>query len=225
MTIRVLLADDQALLRATFRILIDAQSDFAVVAEAADGREAVDLAAAHRPDVILMDIRMPQLDGVAATAAICACPELSSSRILVLTTFENDENVAKALRAGASGFLGKDVTPDALLSGIRTVAAGDSLLSPGATRTLISRFLALPHHEASTSVPDVMEVLTEREREVTALAAHGRSNVEIAEELVVSPLTVRSHIQRAMNKLHARDRAQLVVHAYRSGLVKPPRRD
>ncbi|MFB4420768.1 response regulator [Streptomyces sp. QL37] len=221
MTIRVLLADDQALLRATFRILIDTQPDFTVVAEAADGREAVELTAAHHPDVVLMDIRMPELDGVAATAAICARPELSSSRILVLTTFENDENVAKALRAGASGFLGKDVTPDTLLSGIRTIAAGESLLSPVATRTLISRFLSVAHHDQSTSVPDVMKLLTEREREVTALAAHGRSNAEIAEELVVSPLTVRSHIQRAMSKLYARDRAQLVVLAYQSGLVKP----
>jgi DNA-binding NarL/FixJ family response regulator len=222
MTIRVLLADDQALLRATFRILIDSVEDLTVVAEAADGQEAVDLTATHRPDVVIMDIRMPHLDGVAATAAICSRPELSDTRILILTTFENDVNVAKALRAGASGFLGKGVGPDVLLSAIRTIAAGDSLLSPTATRTLITRFLATPDTEDSLALPDVLKTLTDREREVMALAAHGRSNAEIAVELVLSPLTVRSHIQRAMTKLHARDRAQLVVIAYQSGLVKPP---
>ncbi|MBQ0851197.1 response regulator transcription factor [Streptomyces sp. BH-SS-21] len=222
MTIRVLLADDQALLRATFRILIESVPDMTVVAEAADGQEAVDLAETHRPDVLLMDIRMPNLDGVSATAAICARPELSATRVLVLTTFENDENVAKALRAGASGFLGKGVSPEVLLSGIRTVAAGEALLSPGATRSLIIRFLAAPRNDALPSLPDILKALTEREREVMALAAHGRSNAEIADQLVLSPLTVRSHIQRAMTKLHAHDRAQLVVIAYQSGLVKPP---
>ncbi|WEO93533.1 response regulator transcription factor [Streptomyces sp. FXJ1.172] len=221
MTIRVLLADDQALLRATFRILIDSAEDLTVVAEAADGQEAVDLAAAHRPDVVLMDIRMPNLDGVSATAAICSRPELTGTHVLVLTTFENDENVAKALRAGASGFLGKGVSPDDLLSGIGTVAAGDALLSPGATRTLIARFLAAPATDDFHALPDAVKTLTDREREVTALAAHGRSNADIAEQLVLSPLTVRSHIQRAMTKLDARDRAQLVVIAYQSGLVKP----
>ncbi|MEW2568804.1 response regulator [Streptomyces sp. NPDC057621] len=222
MTIRVLLADDQALLRATFRILIESVPDMTVVAEAADGQEAVDLAETHRPDVLLMDIRMPNLDGVSATAAICARPELSATRVLVLTTFENDENVAKALRAGASGFLGKGVSPEVLLSGIRTVAAGEALLSPGATRSLIIRFLAAPRNDALPALPDILKALTEREREVMALAAHGRSNAEIADQLVLSPLTVRSHIQRAMTKLHAHDRAQLVVIAYQSGLVKPP---
>ncbi|MEU5766531.1 response regulator transcription factor [Streptomyces asoensis] len=221
MTIRVLLADDQALLRATFRILIESVEDMTVVAEAADGREAVELAGAHRPDVVIMDIRMPDVDGVAATAAICARPELSGTRVLVLTTFEDDRNVARALRAGASGFLGKGVSPEVLLSGIRTVAAGDALLSPGATRALITRFLAVPDTDDPV-LPEVLKVLTDREREVMALAAHGRSNAEIAAELVLSPLTVRSHIQRAMTKLDARDRAQLVVIAYRSGLVKPP---
>ncbi|MFG2961221.1 response regulator [Streptomyces sp. NPDC048291] len=220
MTIRVLLADDQALLRATFRILIDSVADMTVVAEAADGQEAVDLTSTHRPDVVIMDIRMPDVDGVTATAAICARPELSGTHILVLTTFENDENVAKALRAGASGFLGKGVSPDVLLSSIRTVAAGDSLLSPVATRALISRFLATPDTDGFLSLPDILKTLTDREREVMALAAHGRSNAEIADQLVLSPLTVRSHIHRAMNKLHARDRAQLVVIAYQSGLVK-----
>ncbi|GAB7109885.1 response regulator transcription factor [Streptomyces phaeofaciens JCM 4814] len=220
MTIRVLLADDQALLRATFRILIESVADMTVVAEAADGQEAIDLTATHRPDVVIMDIRMPNVDGVTATATICSRAELSSTRILVLTTFENDENVAKALRAGASGFLGKGVSPDVLLSSIRTVAAGEALLSPSATRALITRFLAAPDTDGFQVLPDVVKILTEREREVTALAAHGKSNAEIAEQLVLSPLTVRSHIHRAMNKLHARDRAQLVVIAYQSGLVK-----
>jgi DNA-binding NarL/FixJ family response regulator len=221
MTIRVLLADDQALLRATFRILIDSETDLTVVAEAADGQEAVDLTEAHRPDVVVMDLRMPNLDGVAATAAICARPELSGTHILVLTTFENDENVAKALRAGASGFLGKGVRPDELLSSIRTVAAGEALLSPAATRALITRFLATPDTDGFLVLPEAVRALTDREREVMALAAYGKSNAEIAERLVLSPLTVRSHIQRAMTKLQARDRAQLVVIAYQSGLVKP----
>ena len=221
MTIRVLLADDQALLRATFRILIDSVEDMTVVGEAADGREAVDLAAEYRPDVVVMDLRMPGVDGVAATAAICARPELSQVHVLVLTTFENDENVAKALRAGASGFLGKGVSPEVLLSGIRTVAAGEALLSPTATRTLIARFLATPDTDDFLALPDDVRTLTEREREVMALAALGKSNTAIAEHLVLSPMTVRSHIQRAMTKLHARDRAQLVVIAYQSGLVKP----
>ncbi|MEW2049313.1 response regulator transcription factor [Streptomyces sp. NPDC005476] len=221
MTIRVLLADDQALLRATFRILIDSVEDLIVVAEAADGQEAVALTAEHRPDVVIMDIRMPHLDGVAATAAICARPELAGTHILVLTTFENDGNVAKALRAGASGFLGKGVSPEILLAGIRTVAAGEALLSPAATQALISRFLATPDTDGFLALPDAVKALTDREREVVALAAHGKSNAEIADELVVSPLTVRSHIHRAMTKLNARDRAQLVVVAYQSGLVKP----
>ncbi|GHH11769.1 response regulator transcription factor [Streptomyces lanatus] len=221
MTIRVLLADDQALLRATFRILIDSVDDMTVIAEAADGREAVDLTATHRPDVVIMDIRMPNVDGVRATAEICARPELTRTHVLVLTTFENDENVAKALRAGASGFLGKGVSPEVLLSGIRTVAAGEALLSPTATRSLITRFLATPDTEGFLALPDAVKSLTDREREITALAAYGKSNAEIAERLVLSPLTVRSHIQRAMTKLHARDRAQLVVVAYQSGLVKP----
>ncbi|WP_406010568.1 response regulator transcription factor [Streptomyces sp. NBC_00637] len=222
MTIRVLIADDQALLRATFRILIDSADDLTVIAEAADGREAVELTGAHRPDVVLMDIRMPDTDGVAATAAICARPELSGTHILVLTTFENDENVARALRAGASGFLGKGVSPEVLLSSIRTVAAGEALLSPSATRALITRFLATPDTDDLLALPDAVRALTDREREVVTLAAHGRSNAQIADRLVLSPLTVRSHIQRAMTKLDARDRAQLVVVAYQCGLVKPP---
>jgi DNA-binding NarL/FixJ family response regulator len=222
MTIRVLLADDQALLRATFRILIDSCEDMEVVAEAADGAEAIVLTGEHRPDVVLMDIRMPGTDGLTATTAICAAPELSRTRVLILTTFEVDEYVAQALRAGASGFLGKDVTAEALLSGIRTVAAGESLLSPLATRTLITRFLATPAQSARLAAPEQLTVLTAREREVMAMAAEGHSNDEIAEKLYVSPLTVRTHVHRAMTKLDARDRAQLVVMAYQSGLVQAP---
>ncbi|MCT9075744.1 response regulator [Streptomyces fulvoviolaceus] len=224
MTIRVLLADDQALLRATFRILIDSCDDMEVVGEATDGAEAVDLTRIHRPDIVLMDIRMPGTDGLTATSVVCADPELSATRVLILTTFEIDEYVAQALRAGASGFLGKDVTAEALLAGIRTVAAGDSLLSPGATRTLITRFLAVPGLGTRLAGADDLAGLTTREREVMAWAAEGHSNEEIAEKLFVSPLTVRTHVHRAMTKLGARDRAQLVVMAYQSGLVQalPP---
>ncbi|WP_314220574.1 response regulator transcription factor [Streptomyces zaehneri] len=222
MTIRVLLADDQALLRATFRILIDTCDDMEVVGEASDGAQAVGLARLHRPDVVLMDIRMPGTDGLAATADVCADPGLSDTRVLILTTFEIDEYVARALRAGASGFLGKDVTADALLDGIRTVASGESLLSPLATRSLIARFLASPAESARLGFPGDLAGLTAREREVTARVAEGRSNEEIADELFVSPLTVRTHVHRAMTKLGARDRAQLVVIAYQSGLVRAP---
>ncbi|SMD26563.1 response regulator transcription factor [Kibdelosporangium aridum] len=218
MTIRVLLADDQALLRSTFRMLIESNPDMDVVAEAADGGEAIALTRRHRPSVVLMDIRMPGTNGLAATAEICDDLSLSTTRVLILTTFETDEYVAKALRAGASGFLGKDVSADALLDGIRTVAAGEALLSPAATRALIARFLATPEPEAPIAE---LAALTAREREVMVMAAEGKSNTEIAGHLVVSPLTVRTHIQRAMRKLHARDRAQLVVIAYQTGLVRP----
>ncbi|MEU9184739.1 response regulator transcription factor [Streptomyces sp. NPDC048484] len=220
MTIRVLLADDQALLRATFRILIDSCDDMTVVGEASDGAEAVDLTRAHHPDIVLMDIRMPGVDGLAGTSAICADPELSATRVLILTTFETEDYVAQALRAGASGFLGKDVTADTLLDGLRTVASGEALLSPGATRTLITRFLTSPEPGAQLAPPERLAELTAREREVMALAAEGKSNTEIAEDLTVSPLTVRTHIHRAMTKLGARDRAQLVVIAYQTGLVQ-----
>jgi DNA-binding NarL/FixJ family response regulator len=221
MTIRVLLADDQALLRATFRMLIDSCDDLEVVAEAADGKEAVELTYAHHPDVVVMDIRMPGTDGLAATTAICADQDLSATRVLILTTFEIDEYVAHAVWAGASGFLGKDVSADVLLAGIRTVASGDALLSPVATRTLITRFLSAPKPGAHLPSPGLLAELTAREREVMALAAEGLSNHEIAERLFISPLTARTHIQRAMTKLNARDRAQLVVIAYQSGLVRP----
>ncbi|CAL9515079.1 response regulator [Streptomyces sp. NPDC057837] len=224
MSIRVLLADDQALLRATFRILIDSCADMEVVAEASDGREAVELTRAHRPDIVLMDIRMPGTDGLTATSTLCADPDLSATRVLILTTFETEDYVAQALRAGASGFLGKDVTAETLLDGLRTVASGEALLSPGATRSLISRFLMAPAPGTDPAPPRRLADLTVREREVMALAAEGRSNTEIAEDLVLSPLTVRTHIHRAMTKLGARDRAQLVVIAYQTGLVRatPP---
>ncbi|WP_030937199.1 response regulator transcription factor [Streptomyces sp. NRRL S-646] len=221
MTVRVLLADDQALLRGTFKLLIDSCADMEVVGEAANGQEAVDLARARHPDVVLMDIRMPGTDGLAATAAICDDPELSGTRVLVLTMFETEEYVAKALRVGASGFLGKYVTTDVLLSGIRTVASGEALLSPGATRALITRFLTGPAPGPLLAPPERLDDLTPREREITALAAEGKSNDEIAGQLFLSVLTVRSHIQRALTKLGARDRAQLVVIAYQTGLVRP----
>ncbi|MHB9861524.1 response regulator [Streptomyces sp. YIM S03343] len=221
--IRVLLADDQALLRATFRILIDTDPGMTVVGEAANGREALELARAEHPDVIVMDIRMPGTDGLTATSLIAADPGLAATRILILTTFEDDENVAKALRAGAGGFLGKDVSAEGLLAGIRTIAEGETLLSPTATRSLITRFLATPEPSRPDS-PEQLASLTDREREVMSLAALGKSNDEIADHLVVSPLTIRSHIHRAMTKLQARDRAQLVVLAYQTGLVRaePP---
>ncbi|MFE2299326.1 response regulator [Streptomyces sp. NPDC059445] len=224
MTIRVLLADDHALLRDTFRILINSAEDLEVVGEASDGAEAVALAGTLRPDIVIMDIRMPGTDGLTATTAICADPALSDVRILILTTFETDEYVARALRAGASGFLGKDVTADALLGAIRTVADGDALLSPAATKMLVSRFLVTPEPASDTELPDQISSLTAREREVMIMAARGMSNTDIADTLCLSPLTVRTHVQRAMTKLHARDRAQLVVAAYQSGLVQsgPP---
>jgi len=219
--IRVLLADDQALLRQTFRILLDSCEDVEVVGEAADGRQAVDLTRRLRPDVVVMDIRMPGTDGLTATTEICADEELSDTRVLILTTFEIDEYVARALRAGASGFLGKDASADDLIAAVRTVALGESLLSPQATRLLISRFIATPEPAAPSPNPASLDVLTARELEAVTLAAQGLSNAEIAEQLFVSPLTARTHIHRAMAKLHARDRAQLVVLAYQSGLVKP----
>ncbi|MGW7544190.1 response regulator transcription factor [Streptomyces sp. NPDC054770] len=224
MTIRVLLADDQALIVGTFRMLIDLSQDFDVVGAAANGREAVDLARATRPDVVVMDIRMPVLDGLAATAEIAADDTLRDTKVLVLTTFETDEYVAEAIRAGASGFLGKGIGPEELLAGIRTVAGGDALLSPTATRALISRFLAAPEAgRPAAQSADALPELTAREREVVAEIAGGLSNDEIAEKLYVSPLTVRSHVQRAFTKLHVRDRAQLVVRAYQSGLVRASR--
>nr|BFE59828.1 response regulator transcription factor [Dactylosporangium thailandense] len=220
MTIRVLLADDQALIRAGFKMIIDAEDGMRVVAEASDGREAVDLARSQHADVVLMDIRMPGVDGLEATRRICADDGLAGVRVLVLTTFEDDDNVVLALQAGASGFLGKSVAPDDLLAAIRVVAAGDALLSPAATRGLVTRFLANLRPPAP-QVAAGLDELTEREREIMILAAHGLSNEQVAARLFLSPLTAKTHVNRAMTKLGVRDRAQLVVLAYQSGLVQP----
>ncbi|GHF91265.1 response regulator [Streptomyces griseosporeus] len=224
MTIRVLLADDQALLRSAFRVLVDSEPDMEVVGEASDGAEAVRLAKEQRADVVLMDIRMPGTDGLAATRMISADPSLAGVRVVILTTFEVDDYVVQSLRAGASGFLGKGSEPEELLNAIRVAAGGEALLSPAATKGLIARFLA----QGDTGDGDLdparserLAALTGREREVLVQVAGGHSNDEIAERLEVSPLTVKTHVNRAMAKLGARDRAQLVVIAYESGLVRP----
>ncbi|MFG2044869.1 response regulator [Dactylosporangium sp. NPDC048998] len=221
MTIRVLLADDQALLRATFRLLLDAAPDIEVVAEASTGDEAVAKALQTGPDVVL-DIRMPGSDGIAATGRIAGAQSLTGTRVLILTTFETDEHVLAALRAGASGFLGKGVDPADLLQAIRTVAAGESLLSPAATTALIGRFLAVPEQTA-VSADARLDELTTREREIVALAGTGLSNDEIGRRLSISAATAKTHVNRAMMKIGARDRAQLVVFAYETGLVTPGR--
>ncbi len=220
MTIRVLIADDQALIRAGFRVLIESAPDVVVVGEASDGEEAVALTRSERADVVLMDIRMPGLDGLEATRRIAADEDLAGVRVLILTTFELDEYVYLALRAGASGFLGKSVDPDDLVAAIRLVAAGESLLSPAATRSLIGSFLAQPSRVATAGAPQRLGQLTERELEIVALVAEGLTNDDIAERLVISALTVKTHVNRAMAKLDLRDRAQLVVAAYQSGLVR-----
>jgi DNA-binding NarL/FixJ family response regulator len=216
--IRVLLADDQALVRAGFRALIDAQSDLTVVGEASDGAHAVRLAVRERPDVVLMDIRMPGMDGLEATRQIVADPECADVRIVILTTFDLDEYVFEALRAGASGFLVKDTEPVDLLRGVRAVAAGEGLLSPSVTRRLIEEFAL---RSRSPRPPEALDGLTDREREVLALVGAGLSNDEIAVKLMVSPATAKTHVSRSMSKLGARDRAQLVVYAYEAGLVRP----
>ncbi len=217
--ITVLLVDDQSLVRAGFHALLDAEDDIDVVAEAADGESAVALAREHRPQVVLMDIRMPRVDGLQATAQITGDPELCDTRVVVLTTFELDEYVFGALRAGASGFLLKDVEPADLVAAVRVVAGGEALLAPRLTRRLIEAFVAGPR--VATHDTEGLERLTPREREVLALVGRGCSNAEIAEQLVLSPLTAKTHVARLFAKLGARDRAQLVVTAYESGLVVP----
>ena len=216
--IRVLLADDQGLVRAGFRALLDAEADIEVAGEAREGREAVELTRALRPDVVLMDIRMPELDGLAATRELAADRSLAGVRIVILTTFEIDDYVFEALRAGASGFLVKDTEPVDLIAAVRLVARGKALLSPSVTRRVIEEF-AVRAKEPPPSGD--LDELTEREREVMALAGTGLSNEEIAGRLVVSPATAKTHVSRAMVKLGARDRAQLVVLAYEYGLVRP----
>ena len=221
MTVRVLIADDQALIRAGFRAFVDSAPDLEVVGEACDGREAVELARSSRADVVLMDIRMPGTDGLQATREICADDDLAGVKVVVLTTFELDDYVLQALQAGASGFLSKSVDPDMLLAAIRTAAAGDALLSPRATRSLIERVLSSAPPPAVPLAGDLARP-TDREREVVALVGQGLTNDDIAERLFVSPLTAKTHVNRAMTKTGARDRSQLVVLAYRSGLVRLP---
>jgi len=216
--IDVVLVDDQALLRAGFRALIDAEEDLSVVGEASDGEEAIEVVRRARPDVVLMDVRMPRLDGLEATRRIVADPDLTDAKVVILTTFELDEYVFDALRHGASGFLLKDTEPAELLGGIRAVAHGDALLSPSVTRRLIAEFASRSRPATATSA---LEPLTEREREIVALVGEGLSNDEIADRLVLSPATAKTHVSRSMIKLHARDRAQLVVIAYETGLVRP----
>jgi DNA-binding NarL/FixJ family response regulator len=220
MSIRVLLADDQTLVRSGFRELLERTEGVEVVGEVSDGAEALARTRAERPDVVLMDIRMPVMDGLEATRAIAGDPELSGVRVIMLTTFDLDEYVFEALHAGASGFLLKDVEPDDLRQAVRVVAGGDALLSPSVTRQLISQFVSQPGGDRHS--PAELDELTSREREVLALIAAGLNNREIAERLVISPATAKSHVSRILLKLDARDRAQLVVVAYQTGLVKAP---
>ena len=218
MSVRVLIADDQTLVRSGFRVLLERAEDIEVAGEAADGAEALRRVRSDRPDVVLMDIRMPGVDGLEATRQIASDPALAGVRVVMLTTFDLDEYVFDALHAGASGFLLKDVEPDDLRTAVRVVAAGDALLSPRVTRRLIAEFVLRPGRERP--VPEELDELTEREREVLALVAAGLSNDEIAQRLVISPATAKTHVSRILLKLGARDRAQLVMLAYESGLVR-----
>jgi DNA-binding NarL/FixJ family response regulator len=219
-TIRVVVVDDQALVRAGFRVLVDSSPDFAVVGEAADGQEALTVIQATRPDVVLMDVRMPVVDGLEATRRIAGSEEFGTTRILILTTFDLDEYVFQALRAGASGFLLKDTPPDDLLAAIRVIAAGEALLAPSVTRRLIADYVSRPDSPAPRST-SVLDVLTDREREVLCSVARGESNTELATALHMSTATAKTHVSRLLSKLGARDRAQLVVIAYEAGLVTP----
>ncbi|MBM7494384.1 DNA-binding NarL/FixJ family response regulator [Micromonospora luteifusca] len=218
--IRVLLVDDQPLIRSGFRALLDAEDDITVVAEAADGRAGVALARQHLPDVALIDVQMPVLDGIEATRRIAADPALAAVHVVILTNYGLDEYVFNALRAGAAGFLVKDILPEDFLHAIRVAARGDALLAPSITRKLIDRYVTQPPPSRNTALAH----LTTREREAVTLAAHGLSNDEVAERMGISPVTAKTHVNRAMTKLHARDRAQLVVLAYESGLVIPRNR-
>ncbi|MFG3642282.1 response regulator [Micromonospora sp. NPDC047762] len=219
--IRVLIADDQALLRGSFRLLVDLSPDCTTVGEAGTGAEAVALTGQHRPDVVLMDVRMPEMDGIEATRRICADPATADTRVIILTTFDLDEYVYGALRAGASGFLLKDTPPADLLTGIRVVAAGEGLLAPTVTRRLIDEFARQP--EPTRPLPRQLDGVTDREREVLALIARGLSNAELAAHLNLSQATVKTHVGRLLTKLAVRDRAQLVIVAYETGLVGPHR--
>lgn len=216
--IRILLVDDQPLIRSGFRALLDLEDDIEVVAEAADGKEGLELAREHLPDVALVDIQMPFVDGIEATRRIAADPALAQVHVVILTNYGLDEYVFNALRAGAAGFLVKDIVPDDLLHAVRVAARGDALLAPSITRKLIDRYVSQP---LNTGARTGLDELTGREREAVALVARGLSNDQIADRMVISPMTVKTHINRAMAKLHARDRAQLVVLAYESGLVAP----
>ncbi|MFF0728499.1 response regulator [Streptomyces sp. NPDC004134] len=217
--IRVLMLDDQPLLRSGFRALLDAEDDIEVVAEAGDGKEGLALAREHLPDLALVDLSMPVMDGIETTRRIAADPALAQIHVVILTNYGLDENVFNALRAGAAGFLVKDILPEDLLHAVRVAARGDALLAPSITRRLINKYVSQP--PLDPSAVRGLEELTNRERESVALAAQGLSNDQIADRMVISPLTAKTHINRAMFKLHARDRAQLVVIAYESGLVTP----
>ena len=221
MTISILIVDDQPLIRGAVRELVVHEPDLSVAGEAANGRDAIDSARRTQPDIVLMDIRMPVMDGLQATREICADPDLSGTRVLVLTTFEEEDYVAEALRAGASGFIGKGTEPSELIAAIRTVHAGEALLSPRATRALIDRYTKSSPRTAQLPLESTLGVLTEREREVLVLVAEGLSNDEIATALTISPSTAKTHVNRTMAKLLAHDRAQLVIIAYESGLVVP----
>ncbi|MFI1769704.1 response regulator [Streptomyces sp. NPDC020800] len=222
MTVQVLLADDQALIRGGLRALIDSEPGLEVVGEAEDGRKAVDKARSLRPDVVLMDIRMPGVDGLQATQEICADPALGHTKVVILTTFGQDDYVLAAFRAGASGFMMKDTHPAEMLLAVRTVAAGDSLLLPHRTRHLVAKYI---HREASTPSPISLNRLSPREQEILRYVGRGQSNDEIAANLHLSPLTVKTHVSRILTKLDARDRVQLVVLAYESGLLRPGQDD